>query len=219
VAKNTNYHLDSWLLAMTYDAQQCITTGIFCVDDATMPGSTTSTPDLILKHLTNSKHLSLHPMLLPIILFSKLLESSKIHRNELRRGIQDLEAMLGEFTIRRRRELHHHDQDENSLDELGHRVLSHRLTICRRQQAARDGRNQFWKQFKGVFVDSLDGIPTITDPENLRHIHEAQQELLQVMNFKAKEFQNLEGRDVNFKARIEAQAALVSSAFPMFGHD
>jgi hypothetical protein len=212
VAQNTNYNYDSWCLAISYSYGTRMTTGFFCAQDNLNPSS-------IIMQLIASNSLSIHPMLLPSILFQKLLESSHSHRDNLLKDIQTLENRLGYV------EGHDGTKDcsvtqitdkEKLYDASYYRDLSIRLNTCKKKQASRDGRAGFWKQFREVLLAAMDELDTSygQDKDMLGKCH---QELKHWVSGNGKIFESLDGRDVNYRARIETQLNVVcrESIYPM----
>lgn len=87
VGQSSNYQSDTWSLAFSYDPDTGITSGIFSADARMKPST-------ILDHLKASAHMA-HPMLLPVILFRKLVDSSIEHRGKLHRDVFVVEKELG----------------------------------------------------------------------------------------------------------------------------
>jgi hypothetical protein len=181
-----------------------MTTGFFCADEATEE-KLHIPPGEIIKYLTESEKLSIHPMLLPAVMFRKLMDSSVKHRDNLRVNIQELEGKIGYVDGRRKKE-------QEIIDaQLDYRVLSRGLNSCKKHQASRDGRHQFWRQFHAVLVESIDQSQRVTIEERQPYIADAHHELKHLTSFNVKIFESLDGRDVNYSERIEAQLKLVIS--------
>jgi len=203
VAQNTDYHYDSWSLALSYDPGKCKTSGFFCADEAdevAHPGKHIA-PDVLINQLIASKALSIHPMLLPTIMFRKLMDSSVLHRDNLRKDLQSFEEKIGYVDGRTKKEQDIYDA------ALDHKAISRGLNNCKKHQASRDGRHQFWRQFRSVLVKSFLQVKLITVRQS--DIEEAHHELQHLTSFSIKIFESLEGRDVNYSERIEAQLKLV----------
>lgn len=204
-----DYHKDSWSLALSYDPETCITTGFFCADKWAQKEHTQ--PREIIRYLIESKQHSIHPMLLPSIMFRKLLDSSVKHRDKLRIKIQSLEDQIGVTPGRKKKE---QEKADARLDKKG---LSRDLNSCKKDQASRDGRHQFWRQFKNVLMESMDEIQkSTTEPHRDLYIQKTHHELKHLTSFNVKIFSSLDGRDINYSERIEAQLKLVITHFHRF---
>ena len=232
IAQNTNYDWDSWSLALSYDAERGITTGFLVMDGADKKIDTEG----IMNHLTGSKLLSVHPVLLPAIMFWTLKESNLTHLERVHQEVVKIEKSTGPGKGKTDQGIHEDQQlrDENIL----HESLSHSLNIVKKDHASRQGRHHFWRQFHERLLEYLDGVnssashfasrsldksmkSTGQDHDSagirLKHIQEANQELRQWISFNNRIFEFTEGRDINYGARIDAQLALV--CFPAEYYD
>ena len=211
VAQNTNYHYDSWSLALSYDPEKGVTTGFLSADDHI-------DVDAIIEQLKASGSLVLHPMLLPAIMFRTLAESNVAHLNELHTRIVDIEKELRHVKARKMGNGLIEDQEMRD-EELDYRSLSRRLNTCKKDQASRDGRHVFWRQFQERLLEAAentgsqaaDGGASQVVKGRKAHVLNADLELKQWVSFNTRIFEFLEGRDVNYGARIEAQLSLVHS--------
>lgn len=212
VAQNTNYNYDSWSLALShsYDPGKKInmTTGFFCADDKLNPAS-------IIEHLKESKTLVIHPMLLPAIMFQKLLKSSVTHRDKLRKDIQRMEEKLRYVKGRKDHKPDNPtaeidaESEEKLYDPSYLRYLSKALNTCKKQQASRDGRQKFWRQFREVILTAIDNLELRLSSDNDAKMLKASLELKHWTSGNGRIFESLEGRDINYRARIETQLNVV----------
>ena len=145
-------------------------------------------------------------MLLPTIMFRKLVKSSVLHRDTLRVGIQTLEFEIGRKDVHNREQELRPEDHETRHDYL---ELSRQLKGWQKAQASRDGRHKFWRQFHSTLEKSFEHVKKAT-PNGISQIDDAHQELRNMNSFHSKIFESLEGRDVNYGARIEAQMTLVN---------
>ncbi len=204
-------------------------------------------PSAILEHLRESASLIHHPMLLPVILFRTLIDSSSQHRSKLHKDIYAIEKELGYVSFKNQRsscgntllsavsdgvndlsaplcqpntipqdskldiELQNWRNDEGKLRETPEyfQHMSRRLNTCKKQQASRDGRHQFWKQFRNVLEDSFKALNELVSDEKRRQLARAQLELKHWTELEGALFESLDGRDVNYNARIETQLSVV----------
>ena len=173
----------------------------------------------ILKHLIAAGEQLLHPMLLPAIMYKSLKVSSERHLNVLHRDIVDLERVLRHVKVRGQAATSDMPvEDEEMRDEqLDYQSLSRRLNNCKKDQASRDGRHQFRKQFqthlekaaKSVKNSAARNSANTVIRERSARILKAGHELEKWISFNTRLFEFEEGRDVNYRARIEAQIHLV----------
>jgi hypothetical protein len=186
-----------------------MTTGFFCADAKLNPAS-------IIEHLKASKTLAIHPMLLPAIMFQKLVKSSVTHRDTLRKDIQKIEVKLGYVKDRNDTEPDNPTAEIESED-LEHlydpaylRYLSKELNTCKKHQASRDGRHGFWRQFREVILAAVDHSEAGLSDDQHENIAKASLELKHWTKGNGRIFESLEGRDINYRARIETQLNVVS---------
>jgi hypothetical protein len=240
VAQNTNYDSDSWSLAFSYDSDTGMTSGIFSANARTNPG-------VILEHLRASASLVHHPILLSVILFRTLMESSCQHRSQLHKDIYTIEKELGYVSCRDLNPFHQKEMcsvpsetlkhlaavpdqavrdppeskldlelqnwrsDEDKLRETPEyfQHMSRRVNTCKKQQASRDSRHKFWKQFRDVLYDSFNALDAITSETGKQHLAKPQLKLRHWTELESSLFESLDRRDVNYNARIETQLSVV----------
>jgi hypothetical protein len=211
VAQNTNYNYDNWSLALShsYDhkANMNMTTGFFCADAKLKP-------EMIIKHLKESESPAIHPMLLPAIMFQKLVESSDIHREKLRKDIQGIEVKLG--SVKGRNDTKPDtttaeiDPEKGLQDPAYLRDLSRELNTCKKHQASRDGRHGFWRQFREVMLAAIENLEAGLSNDENKNMLKASLELKHWISGNGKFFESFEGGDTNSRARIETQLNVVS---------
>lgn len=135
---------------------------------------------------------STHPALLPVIMFERLLQSSVDHYARLHNSICVLEKELELAECK----------GCTSDEDLKHRNWNSRLNTLKKQQASRDGRHQFWRQFNGELLQLMKKVKQYTKLKNLKMEH---LELEQRIRTASGKFASLKGRDINSKMRIDAQ--------------
>jgi hypothetical protein len=192
IAQNTDYNWDPWSLALCHDPQTKITTGLLCAEQ-----ERGIDVDAIIDELKAETSPSIHPALLPVIMFERLLQSSVSHYARLHKSMCVLEEELALAECK----------GCTSDEDLKHRDWSRRLNILKKQQASRDGRHQFWRQFHGEILNLLRKVFRETKLKNLELGH---LELEQRIRTTSGKFASLEGRDTNSNRRIDAQLKLVS---------
>lgn len=105
------------------------------------------------------------------------------------------------------------DEDKLSHTPEYFQQMSLRLNTCKKQQASRDGRHQFWRQFSKVLYAAFDAVDRIASPQLRSTLIHAQQELNHWVSLDVAFFESLEGRDVNYRERIKTQLGVVCLAF------
>ncbi len=178
--------------------------------------------EAIRQQLIDSKERVLHPMLLPTIMYQSLKVSSESHLNVLHGHIQDFEVLLRHVKTR-------YDpaapdegpvEDQEKRDEaLNYQDLSRKLNSCKKDQASRDGRHHFRRQFQTHLQQAVKGVKesagssesatTVVREKSAKILQKTGDELEQWISFNTRIFEFEEGRDVNYRARIEAQLSLV----------
>ena len=155
-------------------------------------------------------------MLLPAIMFRKLVESSVSHRDTLRKDIQRIEVLLGYVKDRKDSEQNSSNAEgvskEKLYDASYYRFLSRQLNTCKKQQASRDGRHGFWRQFREVILDAIKELENGSSGEGKIILKRGNLELKHWTSGNARIFESLDGRDVNYRARIETQLNVVGSS-------
>lgn len=191
LAQNTDYNWNPWSLALCYDPQTRITTGIICAEE-----KRNIDVNAIIEELKHETSPSIHPALLPVIMFERLLQSSFNHYSRLHESMCILEKELGGAEC-----------TGCTLDEdLKYRDWLRRLNTLKKEQASRDGRHQFWRHFHHEILCLFKKVAQKTKSKNLKL---EQLELENRVRTISAKFESLEGRDANSKARIDAQLDLV----------
>lgn len=206
IAQNTNYNWESWSLALSYDPVTQITTGFICANEKiNLPA--------VIETLKDQKSSAIHPILLPFTMFHMLLDSSVEHHHTLHKAIQDLEGTLNHEKKRSRDKTPSVEASLKDLEErdetLNYRDLSRQLNGCKKQQASRDGRGQFWRQFHNALVGAMKELKSSTYGNKTSVISTSHMELEHWISIVAAKFESLEGADMNYRVRIEAQLDLV----------
>ncbi|KAI9799835.1 MAG: hypothetical protein M1825_004396 [Sarcosagium campestre] len=223
IAQNTKYEYDSWSLAISYCPTSRMTTGFFRFDCP----ENVAEEDTILGLLLDYKHMAMNPMLLPVVIFHELINSSTKHYIKLNLAISNVEGLLGSGT--REFQFRNHqikdDQESSEPETLSeadyHKCMSKAVNDCSKQQASRDGRRLFRAQLSKTIrsamslLDSKE-IKTHWTKEGKDRLNKpraetfrGRAELLEWIGFNEKIFQSHEGRDVNFSARIKTQQNLL----------
>ena len=91
--------------------------------------------------------------------------------------------------------------------------MSLRLNTCKKQQASRDGRHQFWRQFRKALYDGFEAADRVASPELTSAFGKAHWELNHWTSLDVSLFESLEGRDVNYRQRIQTQLGVVCLSF------
>jgi hypothetical protein len=195
IAQNTDYDWDPWSLALCYNPRTGITTGLLCAEEKKQIDV-----NAIIDELKAKDSPSTHPILLPVIMFDRLLQSSMSHYTNLHRSIWALEE-----------ELQHVECTGCTDEDLKYHNWSQRLNYLKKQQASRDGRHQFWRQFHHELLEVMRKVAQETHLKNLETEHLELEQRIHTISVK---FLSLEGRDINSNRRIDAQLKLVNSPFP-----
>ena len=147
-------------------------------------------------------------MLLQAILFRKLIESNLKHEEKLATEMQDLEVILNHAKVRKKKKKAIDEDLQKRLDDdiMSQESLIRRLNTCKKQQASRDGRHQIWRQFKDVLIGALDAFQSQTNPGRGPVVVKAHEELNEFIALNSRLLKSLDGRDTNYRARIEARA-------------
>jgi hypothetical protein len=195
LAQNTDYNWNPWSLALCYDPQTRIITGIIFAEQ-----NRGIDVDAIIEELKHETSPSTHPALLPVIMFERLLQSSFNHYSRLHEKMCFLEEELGGAECK-----------GCTLDEdLKYRGWLRRLNTLKKEQASRDGRHQFWRHFHHEILSLFKKVAKKTKSKNVKL---EQLELENRVRTISGKFASLEGRDANSKARIDAQLDLVRPLF------
>ena len=195
LAQNTDYNWNPWSLALCYDPQTRIITGIIFAEQ-----NKGIDVDAIIEELKHETSPSTHPALLPVIMFERLLQSSFNHYSRLHEKMCFLEEELAGTECK-----------GCTLDEdLKYRGWLRRLNTLKKEQASRDGRHQFWRHFHHEILSLFKKVAKKTKSKNLKL---EQLELENRVRTISGKFASLEGRDANSKARIDAQLDLVRPLF------
>lgn len=172
-------------------------------------------------------------MILPSIMFRRLVESNTEHKDSLRGQILGIEGILNYIQEQKDGEKDdtklHIFSKEKLYDEVYYRYLSRQLNMCKKQQASRDRRHEFWRQFRKVIFDALNELENtfVVGEEELSSEGNTQTrterdsiaaaaftkgnlELTQWTSGNGRIFEFLQGRDVNYRARIENHLNTVS---------
>ena len=177
----------------------------------------------IVTRLQDAEALTLHPLLLPVIMFQNLKESSRRHLNKLHTDIVAIEGTLKHVPVRSLPGIDSvkvpvEDQEMHD-EELDYQSLSRRLNRCKKDQASRDGRQAFRDQFQARLTGALQDIRDITAAdttdtsakERRDRTLKASFEIERWISFNSRVFEFMRGRNVNYRARIQAQLDLVRS--------
>ena len=176
--------------------------------------------EAILKQLVASKEDCLHAMLLPTIMYNCLKVSSERHLSDLYTDIGDLESTLRHVKVRREAASGRGlvEGQEIPDDALDYQYLSRWLNSSKKDQASRDGRHRFRRQFQTCLEKAVAHVKDFTARipndalalERRAQIIKAGHQLERGISFNTRIFEFEEGRDVNHRVRIEAQIFLVS---------
>ncbi|KAH8593279.1 hypothetical protein B0O99DRAFT_596501 [Bisporella sp. PMI_857] len=172
VLHNTDYQSENCSLALSYDTQKSITKEVLSMG----PGDGITN---LLVHLEKSKHLLIHPMLLPALLFCKLAEASVSHKNILKQEIKWLEHEIAAVHLREKSKWE--DAPGEEIDQIN---LNRRLNMCLMRQAQRHGRRQFCQQFEEALELSFIEMETLAKEAKLCDLQRAHQELGRLKAFK-----------------------------------
>lgn len=131
-------------------------------------------------------------------MFERLLQSSVAHYARLHKRMCILEN-----------ELELAECNGNTTNDEGQKARdwSRRLNTLKKQQASRDGRHQFWRQFHNELLQFINKIAQEAKSQKLDFEHLELEERIRSVSMK---FTSSESRDINSNRRIDAQLKLVN---------
>jgi hypothetical protein len=191
-----------WSLALSYCASKRETAAFWSVEEGVDPQS-------LINMLMTFRDLSVHPMLIPCIMFAKILEQALQRRSSLKRRIQSLETALQDVSKKiaqsSREKTPQQEQDaDDGAEDVG--LLLVQLQSCRNEQGSREGRYHFWESYHRALTSGLD-LTAVTEPN--ADFAAAETNLRQWKNIVWEKLQSLQARDKDHVNRVNIVAEMV----------
>lgn len=137
-----------WALALSHDTKSMRTTAFWSVEGS----KGIIQADRLVDTLKTLRKFSIHPMLIPCIMFNETLRLGIKRRNDTKMKINAIEARL--------RALEAADlaaaQTEPHDDRTNLASLFQILLECRREQQSSEGRYELWKSFRTALAEGMD---------------------------------------------------------------
>lgn len=186
-----------WALALTHDRRSRHVSAFWSVD-----GRIDSSR--LLGELRSLQDHAFHPMLLPCIMFAETLRASVARRNAIKTRLKRLEDAILKL---HRRASRLHDQDAEAYGwwaELPAEIdlLFDLLHACKKEQASREGRYEFWRSFHSAIQHGLDYAQDAMKALPRREFARVHSELRQWSALVWQKLESLKARDKDHVSRV-----------------
>lgn len=166
--------------------------------------------DLLTEDLKLLSDHSIHPMLLPCIVFSATFRMAVVRRNLIKGKVSRLEKALARITSRRtpKSDAFSLENSEDEDEDISH--LFELLQGCRNDQASRKGRTDFWKSYNYAIDEGfryIDKLPALSYNEQLFKAHK---ELQHWKILIWQRLQSINERDKDHANRVDNLSHMVS---------
>jgi hypothetical protein len=191
-----------WSLALSYSAHERDVSVFWSVEQG-------SDPQNLVDSMKLFRDMAVHPMLIPCIMYAKLLERSIRRRSSLKSKLQSMEAALQDVSKKIARVSHiktlNQEADlDDGLDDVS--VLMLQLQSCRRQQSSREGRYHFWESYHAALEKGLGHCDELKQSPEFISAH---MKLRQWSTLTWERFQSLQARDKDHVNRVNLVAETV----------
>lgn len=169
----------------------------------------------LLDDLINLKSHSFHPMLIPCIMLDTVMSMGVNRRNSIKDRLQKLERTIArvgrEASLQLPLEVHQDDPKQDSRDWIHVFEL---LNSCRKDQASRKGRYDFWRSYHAAIQMGFKYTnELLNEDSNGDEFLKLQRELEQWVALTWQKLNSLIARDKDHINRVENVSTLVSTKF------
>lgn len=196
-----------WAMALSHDPSANSTSVYWSVDQR-IPA------EHLLEDLTAFKDSAFHPMLVPCIMFAAALEMAVRRRFDIKDCLRRLEKavqLLHRHTSQSLLGAPEHPSELESRSRAMEEALG-LLTTCRRAQASRDGRNDFWRSYQDALETGLDYAEHATSQVPTAQFDRAHDELKRWTALASRKLDSMKARNNDHIARVDIASDTVSYA-------
>lgn len=167
--------------------------------------------ELLMADLKSLQDHAFHPMLLPCIMFAAMLRSGVERRLSIKEKLKTLEDNVRVMN-RTASQLAHTELEvypSSPLQLPGIEALFELLSTCRREQASREGRYEFWRSYHTALEDGFAYANEAMTYVPHAVFHKTHSELKQWTALSWCRFESLKARDIDHMARVDNVSDMV----------
>lgn len=193
-----------WAMALSHRSDT-LTTSVFLSVDRRVRS------DLLTDDLKLLSDYSVHPMLLPCIVFSATFRMAALRRTVIKGKVSRLEKALARITSRQTPKSDAYHSMETFEDEgEGVSHLFELLQGCRNDQASRKGQSDFWKSYNDAIDEGFRYTTRLLAISHNEQLFKAHKELQHWKMFIWQRLQSLNERDKDHANRVDNLSHMVS---------
>lgn len=196
-----------WAIALSHKACTCDTSVFWSLDERINSKSLTADMEAL-------KDFAFHPMLIPCIIFEELLRLAVQRRHSIKERLQTLEHTMtrlgrkASFSLNL--DTHHEQQDSGELEQL-----FDLLNSCRKDQASRRGRYDFWRSYHDALQQGMEYTASILATAPNETYWKAHDGLQRWSAMTWQKLESLVARDKDHINRVDNVSNMVSAiSFP-----